>query len=53
MVEVRYDYMEGERFRHTAQFKRRRPERDPHSCTYTQLEQPVNFSLGDIVPGLK
>jgi ATP-dependent DNA ligase len=52
VVEVRYDHMEGERFRHTAQFNRWRPDRDPHSCTYTQLEQPVTFSLGDIVPGL-
>jgi ATP-dependent DNA ligase len=52
VVEVRYDHMEGERFRHTAQFNRWRPDRDPHSCTYTQLEQPVTFSLTDIVPGL-
>ncbi len=52
VVEVRYDHMEGERFRHTAQFNRWRPDRDPRSCTYAQLEQPVTFSLGDIVPGL-
>lgn len=52
VVEVRYDYMEGERFRHTAQFKRWRPDRDPRSCTYAQLERPLTFSLGDIVPGL-
>ncbi len=52
VVEVRYDHMEGRRFRHTAQFSRWRPDRDPHSCTYDQLEQPVTFSLGDIVPGL-
>lgn len=52
VVEVRYDHMEGARFRHTAQFSRWRPDRDPRSCTYEQLEQPVTFSLGDIVPGL-
>ena len=52
VVEVRYDHMEGERFRHTAQFNRWRPDRDPRSCTYAQLEQPVTFSLRDIVPGL-
>jgi ATP-dependent DNA ligase len=52
VVEVRYDHMEGERFRHTAQFNRWRPDRDPRSCTYTQLEQPLTFSLADIVPGL-
>jgi hypothetical protein len=38
VVEVGYDHMEGERFRHTAQFKRWRPDRDPRSCTYEQLE---------------
>jgi ATP-dependent DNA ligase len=52
VVEVRYDHMEGRRFRHTAQFNRWRPDRDPRSCTYAQLDQPVTFSLGDIVPGL-
>jgi ATP-dependent DNA ligase len=52
VVEVRYDHMEGERFRHTAQFNRWRPDREPRSCTYSQLESPVVFSLGDIVPGL-
>ena len=52
VVEVRYDHMEGRRFRHTAQFNRWRPDRDPRSCTYAQLEIPVTFSLGDIVPGL-
>ena len=52
VVEVRYDHMEGRRFRHTAQFSRWRPDREPRSCSYEQLEQPVTFSLGDIVPGL-
>jgi ATP-dependent DNA ligase len=52
VVEVRYDHMEGQRFRHTAQFNRWRPDRDPRSCTYAQLEQPVTFRLGDIVAGL-
>ncbi|BBY06134.1 ATP-dependent DNA ligase [Mycobacterium noviomagense] len=52
VVEVRYDYMEGERFRHTAQFNRWRPDRDPRSCTYEQLERPITFSVGEIVPGL-
>ncbi|BBZ09275.1 hypothetical protein MDOR_34440 [Mycolicibacterium doricum] len=42
----------GHRFRHTAQFNRWRPDRDPRSGTYAQLEQPVTFSLGDIAPGL-
>ena len=49
VVEVRYDYMEGERFRHTAQFERWRPDREPHSCTYAQLERPVRFNLADVL----
>lgn len=52
VVEVRYDHMEGERFRHTAQFNRWRPDRDPRSCTFAQLDRPVTFSLGEILPGL-
>src|SRR5581483_9910211 len=40
VVEVAYDYMEGERFRHTAQFRRWRTDREPKSCTYEQLERP-------------
>src|SRR5579859_5199951 len=49
VVEVRYDHMEGRRFRHTAQFVRWRDDRDPLSCTYEQLEDPVSFDLGDIL----
>jgi ATP-dependent DNA ligase len=52
VVEVRYDHMEGARFRHTTQFVRWRPDRDPRSCTYDQLERPLTFALDDIVPGL-
>jgi ATP-dependent DNA ligase len=52
VVEVRYDHMEGPRFRHTAQFVRWRPDRDPRSCTYAQLEEPINFDLAEIL-GLK
>ena len=49
VVEVRYDYMEGVRFRHTAQFVRWRPDRDPESCTYDQLDRPVRFNLADVL----
>ena len=49
VVEVGYDHMEGTRFRHTAQFKRWRPDREPRSCTYEQLERPVRFDLADIL----
>lgn len=53
VVEVRYDHMEGDRFRHTTQFNRWRPDRDPRSCTYDQLEQPIRVSLDDVIPGLR
>ena len=49
VVEVRYDHMEGIRFRHTAQFVRWRPDRDPRSCDYAQLEEPVKFDLTDVL----
>lgn len=50
VVEARYDYMEGTRFRHTAQFVRWRPDRTPESCTFAQLEQPVAFEIAEILP---
>jgi ATP-dependent DNA ligase len=49
VVEVRYDHMEGPRFRHTTQFVRWRPDREPRSCTYAQLEEPVSFDLAEIL----
>jgi len=49
VVEVRYDHMEGVRFRHTAQFVRWRPDREPRSCTYEQLEVPVSYDLADVL----
>jgi ATP-dependent DNA ligase len=49
VVEVRYDHMEGERFRHTAQFVRWRSDRTPQSCTYEQLDEPVKFDLADVL----
>jgi len=45
VLEVGYEHMEGRRFRHTAQFKRWRPDRDPESCGYDQLEEPVSYDL--------
>ncbi len=51
VVEVRYDHMEGTRFRHTAQFVRWRPDREPRSCGFGQLEEPVGFNLADILAG--
>ena len=49
VVEVRYDHMEGTRFRHTTQFVRWRDDRDPRSCTYEQLEVPVRYDLATLL----
>lgn len=49
VLEVRYDQLEGSRFRHTVQFERWRPDREPQSCTFAQLEQPVAYDLGDVL----
>ena len=38
VVEVAYDHMQGSRFRHTAQFRRWRPDKPVEQCTYAQLE---------------
>jgi ATP-dependent DNA ligase len=50
VLEVRYEHMEGTRFRHTAQFARWRPDRDPASCGFSQLEEPVSYDLAQILP---
>ncbi len=52
VAEVRYEHMQGGRFRHTAQFVRWRPDRDPRSCGFAQLEEPVRYDLGEILSGL-
>ncbi|WP_030529041.1 ATP-dependent DNA ligase [Phycicoccus jejuensis] len=51
VVEVRYDHMEGVRFRHTAQFVRWRPDKDPADCTYEQLDEPVSYDLSAVLAG--
>ncbi|MEZ0068036.1 ATP-dependent DNA ligase [Streptacidiphilus sp. MAP12-20] len=49
VCEVAYDHMQGDRFRHTTQFRRWRPDREPDSCTYAQLDEPVRYDLADIL----
>ncbi len=51
VVEVRYDHLEGVRFRHTAQFVRWRPDKDPEDCTYEQLDEPVSYDLSNVLSG--
>src|SRR5437660_1269231 len=49
VCEVTYEHMEGTRFRHTAHFQRWRTDRDPRSCTYEQLEEPVRYDLSEVL----
>ncbi|HEX3900492.1 MAG TPA: ATP-dependent DNA ligase [Mycobacteriales bacterium] len=48
VVEVAYDQMEGHRFRHTAQFRHWRTDRDPRSCTFEQLERPLKCAIEEV-----
>ncbi|WP_042451421.1 ATP-dependent DNA ligase [Streptacidiphilus jiangxiensis] len=49
VIEVAYDHMQGDRFRHTTQFRRWRPDREPAGCTYGQLDEPVRYDLAQIL----
>jgi len=50
VVEVAYDHMQGDRFRHTAQFRRWRKDKKPSDCTYAQLEIVPPQELAEIFP---
>ena len=45
VVEVAYEHMQGDRFRHMAQFRRWRPDKPPAACTYEQLIYATPFRL--------
>ncbi|MUL84267.1 ATP-dependent DNA ligase [Mycobacterium sp. CBMA247] len=56
VCEVAYDQMEGntlhgQRFRHAVKFMRWRPDREPSSCTFGQLDVPLNYDLYDVLEG--
>ncbi len=48
VCEVSYDHLQEERFRHATSFVRWRPDRDPASCTYDQLDTPVPYELARV-----
>ena len=50
VVEVAYDHMQGDRFRHTAQFRRWRTDKKLTDCTYAQLEVVPPQELAAIFP---
>jgi ATP-dependent DNA ligase len=54
VAEVAYDQMEGniaggQRFRHAVKFVRWRPDREPSSCTFAQLDAPLRYDLSDVL----
>lgn len=48
VVEAAYEHLQGARLRHTAQFRRWRPDRSPQSCTYEQLGAVVPYELAEV-----
>jgi len=49
VVEVSYDQLEGDRFRHATRFHRWRPDKDPRQCTMEQLERPEGPGFREVV----
>jgi ATP-dependent DNA ligase len=48
VCEVAYDHLQGDRFRHATHFQRWRPDKDPRSCRYDQLEEVPAVELSRI-----
>jgi ATP-dependent DNA ligase len=48
VVEVKYDHLQGDRFRHATTFQRWRPDKSPSACRYDQLEVTVPYELSRI-----
>ena len=48
VCEVKYDHLQGDRFRHAATFLRWRPDKPPESCRYDQLETTPPYELADV-----
>jgi ATP-dependent DNA ligase len=51
VVEVAYDHLQGDRFRHATTFKRWRPDKQPSDCRYDQLEETAAFEIAKIFGG--
>jgi ATP-dependent DNA ligase len=49
VVEVSYDQLEGDRFRHATRFHRWRPDKEPLQCTMEQLERPEGPGFREVV----
>jgi ATP-dependent DNA ligase len=49
VVEVAYDHLQGDRFRHATTFRRWRPDKEPRDCRYAQLESTPPYELRAIL----
>jgi ATP-dependent DNA ligase len=49
VIEVSYDQLEGDRFRHASRFHRWRPDKEASDCTMDQLERPEGAPFEEIV----
>jgi ATP-dependent DNA ligase len=48
VCEVKYDHLQGDRFRHAAVFLRWRPDKPPRECRYDQLEVTPSYELAKV-----
>ncbi len=48
VAEVAFEHLQGDRFRHATRLVRWRPDRDPASCTYAQLDVAVPYELQEV-----
>ena len=53
VCEVKYDHMQGDRFRHAATFQRWRPDKPPEECRYNQLEVTTPFELEHVFGAIR
>jgi ATP-dependent DNA ligase len=49
VVEVKFDQLEGARFRHAVTFLRWRPDREPESCTLDQVDRAIAYDLAEVL----
>jgi len=53
VCEVKYDHLQGDRFRHAATFLRWRPDKRPEECRYDQLEVTPAYELSNVFAAVK
>ena len=49
VVEVAFDQLEGDRFRHAVQLVRWRPDKDPADCTLDQVDRATAYDLAEVL----